>query len=105
MTEMEMLLITAPEALSYELKNTAIRVLQEEVERLKADPLPAAAWVREVERAAYRRGAESMRAAALAVAHKRAVLPVENDTDAAWCRAATLIEEEVRTLPIPEDKP
>ena len=35
MTEMEMLLITAPEALSYELKNTAIRVLQEEVERLK----------------------------------------------------------------------
>ena len=38
-----------------------------EVERLKNDPLPAAAWVREVERAAYRRGAEAMREVAAAV--------------------------------------
>jgi hypothetical protein len=105
MTEMEMLLITAPEALSYELKNTAIRVLQEEVERLKNDPLPAAAWVREVERAAYRRGAEAMRVAALAVAHKRATLPVWSEYTTAWCRSASCIEDELSDLPIPEDKP
>lgn len=30
------------------------------VERLHADPLPAAAWVREVERAAFRRGSDAM---------------------------------------------
>jgi hypothetical protein len=35
-------------------------LLLDEVERLRADPLPAAAWVREVERAAFRRGAEAM---------------------------------------------
>ena len=33
------------------------------VERLTSDPLPAAAWVREVERAAFARGAEAMRTA------------------------------------------
>ncbi len=37
MTELEMLLVTAPEALPYELKNTAVRVLQDEVTRLKRD--------------------------------------------------------------------
>ena len=37
-----------------------------EVERLTADPLPAAAWVREVERAAFTRGAAAMREAAAA---------------------------------------
>ena len=35
--------------------------LQLEVERLTADPLPAAAWVREVERAAFQRGVAAMR--------------------------------------------
>jgi len=39
--------------------------LLDEVERLTADPLPAAAWVREVERAAFQRGAEAMRTALL----------------------------------------
>jgi hypothetical protein len=41
---------------------TEIHASQAEVERLHADPLPAAAWVREVERAAFARGAEAMRA-------------------------------------------
>ncbi len=36
---------------------------QAEVVELHADPLPAAAWVREVERAAFARGAEAMRTA------------------------------------------
>ena len=39
--------------------------LQLEVERLTADPLPAAAWVREVERAAFARGVAAMREALL----------------------------------------
>lgn len=34
------------------------------IERLHADPLPAAAWVREVERAAFARGVAAMREAA-----------------------------------------
>ena len=40
------------------------RALLAEVERLTADPLPAAAWVREVERAAFQRGVAAMREAA-----------------------------------------
>jgi hypothetical protein len=40
-----------------------LRALLDEVERLHADPLPAARWVREVERAAFCRGAEAMRTA------------------------------------------
>jgi len=58
MTEMEMLLITAPEALSYELKNTAIRVLQEEVERLKAENIKQ-----------FCQGAELMQSAILYILH------------------------------------
>jgi hypothetical protein len=42
-----------------------LRALLDEVERLTADPLPAAAWVREVGRAAFARGAEAMRTALL----------------------------------------
>jgi len=97
MTEMEMLLITAPEALSYELKNTAIRVLQEEVERLKNDPLPAAAWVREVERAAFARGAEAMREVA---AQRCEVSPIHGEKTTTARRYA----DAVRELPIPEDR-
>jgi hypothetical protein len=48
--------------------------LLDEVERLKSDPLPAAAWVREVERAAYRRGAQE--------ASERAKAEVERLTNA-----------------------
>ena len=83
---------------------TDLRALLDEVERLTADPLPAAAWVREVERAAFRRGAEAMRAAAVAVASKRADLPKHSDLDSAWCRSAECILDELRNLPLPEDK-
>lgn len=75
-----------------------------EVERLTADPLPAAAWVREVERAAFNRGAESMRAAAVAVASKRANLQRFTDSDCAWGRSAECIRDELRHLLVPEDK-
>ncbi len=68
--------------------------LQEEVERMAVEC-----------DAAFKRGAEAMRTAAIAAAHKRSALPVENDMDVAWCRAAACIEEEVRTLIVTEDKP
>ena len=74
-----------------------------EVERLTADPLPAAAWVREVERAAFQRGVAAMREAAVAVASKRADLPKHSDLDSAWCRSAECILDELRHLPDPED--
>lgn len=80
------------------------RALLAEVEQLTADPLPAAAWVREVERAAFARGAESMRAAAVAVASKRANLQRFTDSDCAWGRSAECILDELRHLPVPEDK-
>jgi hypothetical protein len=66
-----------------------IRALLDEVERLKNDPLPAAAWVREVERAAFKRGAQAMRAAAMA---------------ACWHSAAMSLHRKISGLPIPEDK-
>jgi hypothetical protein len=51
---------------------------------------------------AYRRGAEAMRAAAIEVARKRADLSVNSDTDAAWCRSAQCIVDELRDLAAPE---
>jgi uncharacterized small protein (DUF1192 family) len=78
--------------------------LLDEVERLTADPLPAAAWVREVQQASFQRGVAAMREAALAVANKRATLPVSSEYTMAWCRSAACIEDELRDLPIPEDK-
>jgi hypothetical protein len=78
--------------------------LTTEVERLTADPLPAAAWVREVERAAFARGVAAMRAAAVEVASKRANLPKHSDLDSAWCRSAECILDELRHLPDPEDE-
>jgi hypothetical protein len=158
---------------------TDLRALLDEVERLHSDPLPAAAWVREVERASFRRGsdamqedlanwadmayakaltsddirmlphaspapdldptgdrafdalqpsfgtpvpperrirrqadvdaafargAEAMRTAAVAVASKRANLPKHSDLDSAWCCSAECILDELRHLPVPEDK-
>ena len=65
------------------------------------DALKAARTARS---SAFRRGAEAMREAAVAVARKRADLPVQSDADAAWCRSARCIEEELRTLPTPEDR-
>lgn len=67
-----------------------------EVERLKADPLPAAAWVREVERAAFQRGVAAMREAALGV--------IDCDDPECYCDGV-LYAEHVRALPDPEDTP
>ncbi len=82
---------------------TDLRALLDEVERLHADPLPAARWVREVERAAFARGAEAMRTAAIAVASKRANLQRLTDSDMAWGRSTECILDELRHLPVPED--
>ena len=76
--------------------------LTTEVERLKADPLPAAAWVREVQQAAFARGVKAMREAAVEIASKRANLPKHSDLDSAWCRSAECILDELRHLPDPE---
>jgi hypothetical protein len=92
-------LTTEAERLTMELHAS-----QAEVVELHADPLPAAAWVREVQQAAFQRGVSAMRAAALAVANKRAALPVLSEYTMAWCRSAACIEDELRDLPIPEDK-
>jgi hypothetical protein len=53
---------------------------------------------------AYRQGIEAMRAASIEVARKRANLAVNSDTDAAWCRSAQCIVDELRDLAAPEDK-
>jgi hypothetical protein len=79
------------------LLNDDARTLLNEVERLNSDPLPAAAWVREVEQAAYRRGAEAMRAAA---AQACEVSPIHGQKTTTARRYA----EAIRALPIPEDK-
>ena len=62
-----------------------------EVERLTADPLPAAAWVREVERAAFKRGVAAMREAAVAELFDKAHYLSED-----WA-------DDIRALPDPED--
>jgi hypothetical protein len=54
--------------------------------------------------AAFARGAEAMREAAIEVARKRADLPATSDTDAAWCRSAQCIVDELRGLAVSEDK-
>ena len=59
-----------------------------EVERLTADPLPAAAWVREVERAAFSRGVAAMRE--VAIKH---------------FGQYGMEARHIRALPDPEDKP
>ena len=53
---------------------------------------------------AYRRGVEAMRAGAIEIARKRADLSVSSDTDAAWCRSAQCIVDELLDLAAPEDK-
>jgi hypothetical protein len=58
-----------------------------QVERLTVDPLPAAAWVREVERAAFARGAEAMRTALL--------------QRVSW---GSDLADRIRDEPVPEDK-
>ena len=73
------------------------RALLDEVERLTADPLPAAAWVREVERAAFKRGAEAMREVA---AQRCEVSPIHGKKTTTARRYA----DAVRALPVPEAK-
>ena len=82
---------------------TDLRALLDEVERLTADPLPAAAWVREVERDAFKRGVAAMREVVAVHFEERArqqrlagdyfMVPVHR-------ASATRI----RALPVPEDK-
>jgi len=69
-----------------------------EVERLTADPLPAAAWMREVERAAFSRGVAAMREAA---AKRCEVSPFFDKVTTVGLEYA----DAVRALPDPEDKP
>lgn len=71
-----------------------LRALLAEVERLTADPLPAAACVREVERAAFQRGVAAMREAAAHTVEAKVSNPYINRRMA----------EEIRALPDPEDK-
>jgi hypothetical protein len=61
---------------------------QAEVVELHADPLPAAAWVREVQHAAFRRGAEAMRTALL--------------QRVSW---GSDLADRIRDEPVPEDRP
>ena len=70
---------------------TELHASQAEVAGLHTDPLPAAAWVREVQQAAFRRGAEAMREAS---AQK-----IERD-----CGNAQTVANWIRDLPIPEGK-
>jgi hypothetical protein len=58
----------------------------------------------EQDASSFRRGAEAMRTSAIAVASKRANLPKHSDLDSAWCRSAECILDELRNLPLPEDK-
>ena len=67
-----------------------VPALLAEVERLTADPLPAAAWVREVERAAFARGVAAMREAA--ASHFSVVALYD------------YIAPRIRALPDPEDR-
>jgi hypothetical protein len=55
--------------------------------------------------AAFARGAEAMRTAAVAVASKRANLQRLTDSDMAWGRSAECILDELRHLTVTEDKP
>jgi hypothetical protein len=54
--------------------------------------------------AAFARGAEAMRTAAVEVASRRANLQRLTDSDMAWGRSAECILDELRNLPAPEDK-
>ena len=75
---------------------TDLRALLAEVDRLQADPLPAAAWVREVESAAFRRGAEAMREVAANI--------FDAPASALGREVLLAYADAIRALPIPEDK-
>ena len=75
-----------------------------EVERLTADPLPAAAWVREVERAAFQRGVAAMREAVV----KSVTCRFPTINAGGNCGLCTFCDDAldiyIRALPDPEDK-
>ena len=76
--------------------------LKAEVERLTADPLPAAAWVREVQQAAFARGVAAMREAARTYfvdESKRWQREGDGRMEVRYLRLAV----EIRSLPDPED--
>ena len=81
-----------------------IPALLAEVERLTADPLPAAAWVREVERAAFARGVAAMREAArtgFVDEAKKWQREGEGEMELRYLRLAG----DIRAIPDPEDEP
>jgi hypothetical protein len=81
--------------------------LTAEVERLQSDPLPAAAWVREVQQAAYRRGAEAMREAAAQKVTSYNIVVVDPAGRAFPVLESPLqtLADELRALSIPEMTP
>ncbi len=58
----------------------------------------------EQDASSFRRGAEAMRQAVIGLAEPRATLPVKDGVDAAWCRSAQCIVDDVRVMPVPEDE-
>lgn len=78
-----------------------VPALLAEVERLTADPLPAAAWVREVERAAFQRGVAAMREAAVTTLESAFAAGDNNLFPQGVAYGLRL----VRALPDPEDTP
>jgi hypothetical protein len=58
----------------------------------------------EQDASSFRRGAEAMRQAVIGLAEPRATLPVKDGVDAAWCRSAQCIVDDVRAMTVPEDK-
>ena len=83
-----------------------VPALLAEVERLTADPLPAAAWVREVERAAFARGVAAMREAAAQKVTSYNIVVVDPAGRAFPVLESPLqtLADELRALPDPEDK-
>jgi hypothetical protein len=101
MTKEQLDTIRALHAQGYGIFGTDLRALLDEVERLtaeverlRADPLPAAAWVREVQQAAFARGAEAMREAAAQLV----IREVEG-----WMQLG--LSGDIRALPVHENKP
>jgi hypothetical protein len=85
---------------------TELHASQAEVAELYADPLPAAAWVREVQQAAFRRGAEAMREAAAQKVTSYNIVVVDPAGRAFPVLESPLqtLADELRELSMPEDK-
>jgi hypothetical protein len=94
-----------------DLPFTEARALLYEVERLTAEreilreltDKAAAEQVQKARDAAFQRGAEAMRRAVLKVSESRANLPVKDGVEAAWCRSAQCIVDDVRVLTVEDE--